>query len=96
MNAEVELSFRTGFNRLLILRFMNNYDSVYLSQIARELLLDNSNVKGCLEGNSRYNKSLSLVNLNLVEIIHTNHKYYRITDYGKIILNEIIQKGNKI
>ena len=91
MNPEIELSFRTAKTRLKILKFMSKYNTVYISQIARSLLLDNSNVKGCLEGNSRYNKNLSLVELKLVEIVDTTHRYYKISKYGKEVINEVVR-----
>ena len=91
MNPEIELSFKRSKQRLAILQYINEYKTVYISQIARALFLDYSNVKGCLEGNTRYTKELSLFDLKLIKIIQNNHKYYAITNYGKEILKEVLQ-----
>ncbi len=62
--------------------------SAYLSEIARIVKSDPSNVKGALTGlGNRYNGSSSLVSLGLVEVVNDNgFKYYRLTDYGKRVV----------
>ena len=57
----------------------------YLSNIARRIGSDASNVLGCLRGmGNRYNGNSSLIELGLVEVIDVDgYKYYRITDLGR-------------
>jgi len=61
----------------------------YLSEIARMVKSDPSNVKGALSGlGNRYNGSSSLVSLGLVEIVNDDRgfKYYRLTEYGRRVV----------
>jgi len=60
----------------------------YLSEIARMVKSDPSNVKGALIGlGNRYNGHSSLVSLGLVEVVtDRGFKYYRLTDYGKKVV----------
>jgi hypothetical protein len=72
-----------------------NYD--YLSNIARKVGSDASNVLGCIRGmGNRYNGSSSLIELGLVEVIEKDgYKYYRATELGKRIAKYIeeVYKG---
>ncbi|PTD94828.1 hypothetical protein C9439_00350 [archaeon SCG-AAA382B04] len=56
----------------------------YLSEIARNVRSDPSNVLGCIKGMSkRYSESRSLMELNLVGVVEKDGKsYYGITDKG--------------
>jgi len=60
----------------------------YLSEIARVVGSDPSNVKGALVGmGNRYNGESSLVYLGLVEEINKDgFRYYRLTKYGKKVV----------
>ncbi len=60
----------------------------YLSEIARAVGSDPSNVKGALVGlGNRYSEDNSLVNLGLVEIIERNgFKHYVLTNYGRNVV----------
>jgi len=57
----------------------------YLSNIARQIGSDASNVLGCLKGmGNRYNGNSSLIELGLVEVVDRDgYKYYRITELGR-------------
>ncbi len=57
----------------------------YLSNIARRIGSDASNVLGCLKGmGNRYNGNSSLIELGLVEVKEVDgYKYYKITDLGR-------------
>jgi len=63
----------------------------YLSEIARGVRSDPSNVLGCLKGmGNRYNGNSSLIELGLVEILEKDgYRYYRITDYGNEVAEYI-------
>ena len=66
----------------------------YVSEIAYNVETAPSNVIGALRGmNSRYKQDESLIGLNIVEQIKTennsNIKLYKITDFGKEILESI-------
>ncbi len=60
----------------------------YLSEMARAIKSDPSNVLGCLKGmGNRYNGNSSLIELGLVECVEKGgHKYYRLTEYGKEVV----------
>ncbi len=60
----------------------------YLSEMARAIKSDPSNVLGCLRGmGNRYNGNSSLIELGLVEVIERGgYKYYRLTEYGKEVV----------
>lgn len=60
----------------------------YLSEMARAIKSDPSNVLGCLRGlGNRYNGNSSLIELGLVEYYEKGHyKYYRLTEYGKDVV----------
>ncbi|KPU62862.1 transcriptional regulator [Thermococcus argininiproducens] len=62
--------------------------STYLSEIARIVRSDPSNVKGALVGmGNRYNGDSSLVYLGLVEEInHNGFRYYKLTEHGKKVV----------
>ena len=69
----------------------------YVSEIAYHVETAPSNVIGALRGmNSRYKQTESLINLNIVEQMNresnTDIKLYRITDFGKEILESIKTK----
>ena len=69
----------------------------YVSEIAYHVETAPSNVIGALRGmNSRYKQTESLINLNIVEPMNresnTDIKLYRITDFGKEILESIKTK----
>ncbi len=61
----------------------------YLSELARNVRSDPSNVLGSLKGmGDRYNSNSSLVELGLVELKENNDsKYYRLSDYGKKVVD---------
>jgi hypothetical protein len=69
----------------------------YVSEIAYHAETAPSNVIGALRGmNSRYRKEESLIDLHIVEQIkrgdNTDIKLYRLTDFGKEILESIKTK----
>ena len=69
----------------------------YVSEIAYHVETAPSNVIGALRGmNSRYRKEESLIDLHIVEQIkrgdNTDIKLYRLTDFGKEILELIKTK----
>ena len=69
----------------------------YVSEIAYHVETAPSNVIGALRGmNSRYRKEESLIGLNIVELMNREDgpdiKLYRITDFGKEILDSINTK----
>ena len=67
----------------------------YTSDIAYNVKTTPTNVIGALRGmNSRYRDDESLIGLNIVEQIeaHKNVKIYRITDFGKEIVNSMKEK----
>lgn len=76
--------------RKRILMYLNEIypSATYLSEIARVVGSDPSNVRGALVGlGNRYNIESSLVYLGLVEEVHNNgFKYYRLTDYGRQVV----------
>ncbi|MDI3475365.1 MAG: hypothetical protein PWQ79_1913 [Thermococcaceae archaeon] len=76
--------------RKKILMYLNEiYPSpTYLSELARAIKSDPSNVKGALIGlGNRYNGHSSLVSLGLVEVVEKDgFKYYRLTEYGKQVV----------
>nr|WP_144433204.1 archaellum operon transcriptional activator EarA family protein [Thermococcus sp. 2319x1] len=76
--------------RKRILFYLNEiYPSgTYLSEIARVIRSDPSNVKGALVGmGNRYNGESSLVYLGLVEEVNQDgFRYYRLTEYGKKVV----------
>ncbi|KYK27507.1 hypothetical protein AYK20_02840 [Thermoplasmatales archaeon SG8-52-1] len=66
----------------------------YVSDIAYNIETSPSNVIGALRGmNLRYKHDESLISLNIVELIkkdnNTDLKLYRLTDFGKEILESI-------
>lgn len=63
----------------------------YLSEVARNVRSDPSNVLGCLKGMSkRYSEDRSLLELDLVEVIERDGKsYYGITEKGTDIAKYI-------
>lgn len=77
--------------RKRILMYLNEIypSATYLSEIARVIGSDPSNVRGALVGlGNRYNNESSLVYLGLVEEISRNgFKYYRLTEYGKKVVD---------
>ena len=67
----------------------------YTSDIAYNVKTTPTNVIGAIRGmNSRYRDDESLIGLNIVEQIeaHKNVKIYRITDFGKEIVNSMKEK----
>ena len=65
----------------------------YLSNIARRVGSDASNVLGCLRGmGNRYNGNSSLIELGLVEVVNVDgYKYYKLTVLGKKVA-EMLKK----
>lgn len=64
----------------------------YTSDIAYNVKTTPTNVIGAIRGmNSRYRDDESLIGLNIVEQIETNKnvKIYRLTDFGKEIVNSM-------
>jgi predicted transcriptional regulator with HTH domain len=66
----------------------------YTSEIAYNVKTTPTNVIGAIRGmNSRYRNDESLLSLNLVEQInsgkHSDIKLYRLTDFGKDIMNSL-------
>ncbi len=61
----------------------------YLSELARNVRSDPSNVLGSLKGmGDRYNSNSSLIELGLVEMKEKgDSKYYRLSDHGKEIVD---------
>jgi predicted transcriptional regulator with HTH domain len=67
----------------------------YTSDIAYNVKTTPTNVIGAIRGmNSRYRNDESLIGLNIVEQIetHKNVKIYRLTDFGKDIVNSMKEK----
>jgi predicted transcriptional regulator with HTH domain len=67
----------------------------YTSDIAYNVKTTPTNVIGAIRGmNSRYRNDESLIGLNIVEQIeaHKNVKIYRLTDFGKEIINSMKEK----
>ena len=67
----------------------------YTSDIAYNVKTTPTNVIGAIRGmNSRYRDDESLIGLKIVEQIeaHKNVKIYRITDFGKEIVNSMKEK----
>jgi len=67
----------------------------YTSEIAYNVKTTPTNVLGAIRGmSSRYREEESLINLNIVELDETNQgiKIYRITDFGKEIINSLKEK----
>ena len=80
---------RSELRRRILLYLYQLYPSAtYLSEIARVVGSDPSNVRGALVGlGNRYNGESSLVYLGLVEeISNSGFKYYKLTDYGKKVV----------
>ncbi|MBU0497799.1 MAG: hypothetical protein KKC68_09250 [Candidatus Thermoplasmatota archaeon] len=65
----------------------------YTSEIAHQVKTTPTNVIGALRGmGSRYKEKESLIHLNIIEPIEqhrTDIKLYRITDFGKEILQQV-------
>ena len=67
----------------------------YTSDIAYNVKTTPTNVIGAMRGmNSRYKDDESLIGLNLVELIHSNSnvKIYKLTDFGKEIIQSLKEK----
>jgi len=67
----------------------------YTSDIAYNINTTPTNVIGAIRGmSSRYRNEESLLKLNIVELVQTgkNIKIYRLTDFGKEILESIKEK----
>ncbi|AEH24923.1 helix-turn-helix domain-containing protein [Pyrococcus yayanosii] len=80
---------RSELRRRILLYLYEIYPSAtYLSEIARVVGSDPSNVRGALVGlGNRYNGESSLVYLGLVEeVVNNGFKYYRLTEYGKKVV----------
>ncbi|ASJ11168.1 transcriptional regulator [Thermococcus sp. P6] len=80
---------RSDLRRRILMHLYQIYPSAtYLSEIARNVGSDPSNVRGALVGlGNRYNGDSSLVYLGLVEEVHNNgFKYYKLTEYGKKVM----------
>ncbi len=80
---------RSGLRKKILLYLDQIYPSpTYLSEIARAVKSDPSNVKGALIGlGNRYNGHSSLVSLGLVEVVtEKGFKYYRLTEYGREVV----------
>lgn len=80
---------RSELRRRILLYLYQLYPSAtYLSEIARVVGSDPSNVRGALVGlGNRYNGESSLVYLGLVEeVSNSGFKYYKLTDYGKKVV----------
>jgi len=92
-------SLNKSYLRKKVLMYLDSiYPNVdYLSNIARRVGSDASNVLGCLRGmGNRYNGNSSLIELGLVEVLDVNgYKYYRITDLGRKVAKILreIHKG---
>ena len=69
-------------------------NSTYTSDIAYHTRAAPSSVIGAIHGlDSRYRKNESLISLNIVEQINSNDmRLYRITDFGKEILESMKEK----
>jgi len=63
----------------------------YLTNIARMVGSDPSNVLGCLKGmGNRYNGNSSLIELGLVEVVERDgYKYYRVTEFGRKVAKHV-------
>ncbi|RZN62135.1 helix-turn-helix domain-containing protein [Methanonatronarchaeum sp. AMET6-2] len=87
IDPEVIRSLNKSSLRETILLFL--YDVrpqyVYLSEIARAVRSDPSNVLGCLRGmKDRYNEDWSLLELGLVEVVEKKqYSYYGVTEKGE-------------
>ncbi|WP_048151273.1 helix-turn-helix domain-containing protein [Palaeococcus ferrophilus] len=80
---------RSDLRKRILMYLYDIYPSAtYLSEIARVVGSDPSNVRGALVGlGNRYNGESSLVYLGLVEEVMSNgFRYYRLTDYGKKVV----------
>ena len=71
-----------------------NPSGSYTSEIAYHVKTTPTNVIGAIRGmNSRYRPDESLINLNIVELIqsetNSDIKLYRLTDFGKEIIESI-------
>ncbi|ASJ02569.1 transcriptional regulator [Thermococcus profundus] len=90
IDPQVLRSIHRSELRKRILLYLNEIypSATYLSEIARVVGSDPSNVRGALVGlGNRYNGESSLVYLGLVEEISNNgFKYYRLTDYGRQVV----------
>ncbi|OKY79079.1 MAG: Transcriptional regulator containing HTH domain [Candidatus Methanohalarchaeum thermophilum] len=99
LDPEVIRSLNKSSLREKILLFLNDVEPkyAYLSEIARSVRSDPSNVSGCLEGmKKRYSERLSLVEMGLVEVIEKDrHSYYGITEKGQKAAEYIKEKYRK-
>ncbi|WP_297517841.1 helix-turn-helix domain-containing protein [Thermococcus sp.] len=90
VDPQVLRSLHRSELRKKILMYLNEIhpSATYLSEIARVVGSDPSNVRGALVGlGNRYNGESSLVYLGLVEEVSNNgFKYYKLTDYGKTVV----------
>ncbi len=71
----------------------------YTSEIAYNCKTTPTNVIGAIKGmGTRYNTEESLIGLEIVEQITSNKniKIYRLTDFGKEIIESILPSNNKI
>ena len=67
----------------------------YTSDIAYNVKTTPTNVIGAIRGmNSRYRDDESLIGLNLVELVesHKNVKIYKLTDFGKNIVQSMHER----
>ncbi len=84
---------RSDLRRKILFYLYKIYPNVaYLSEIAKAVKSDPSNVLGCLKGmGERYRDNFSLISLGLVEVVKIgNYKYYRLTEYGKKVVEHCI------
>lgn len=89
--------------RKKILFFLNHIypNATYLSEIARAVRSDPSNVLGCLKGmENKYNGHSSLIELGLVEIMEKGNigermKLYRLSEYGRKVVVQIREYYSK-
>ena len=91
VDPQVLRSLHRSELRKKILIYLNEIypSATYLSEIARVVGSDPSNVRGALVGRgNRYNGESSLVYLGLVEEVSNNgFKYYKLTEYGKKVVD---------
>lgn len=92
--AEIRKSLNRSKLRIMILKYLLKNGSDYISEIARGVFSDPSNVKGALEGlGIRWKEQHSLVGLGLVM---QNGNNYCITMLGKKALEIVSRKHNVI
>jgi len=91
-------SFMRSPLRLTVLRYLFDIypQSNYLSEIARSVNSDPSNITGALRGSGiRYTTEDSLISMNLVEVrIMKHNNYYRINENSLEKINEILRVWN--